>query len=243
MVWRAYVAGDDVDLMILRELFPPNSVPPSDPAFSQDENGTYFTSARLDVFTAMAGDEHREVEWLVTLVNGAAVAENASFRPVRAAGRYTDDEGRTSAVVGAGCAEIRVYISTAGVVGGENGVATPPPPPSTPRFVALAAATNGPAADLLELLGVDRPLTWADLYKVYEIITGETGGADAVTSAGWATGPELSTFRASANRRDISGPEARHARNKGPAPAKVMTLEQGRELMRRLSRAWLPTSV
>jgi hypothetical protein len=48
---------------------------------------------------------------------------------------------------------------------------------------------------------------------------------------GWVTRDQISTFTASANRREVSGDLARHARLKGDPPRRTMTLGEARQLI------------
>jgi hypothetical protein len=72
------------------------------------------------------------------------------------------------------------------------------------------------------------PLDRPRMYKVYEVIR-DSGGNEKklLAAAPWTTKTEVSTFTGSANRPDVSGEEARHARSPGPAPKHTMTFEQG----------------
>ena len=75
-------------------------------------------------------------------------------------------------------------------------------------------------------------LGWGELYKVYEIICHAVGGQGGLFNPGWTSKPELRRFTGSANRPDVSGAEARHARMSGDRPAQVMTLDEGQVYIR-----------
>ena len=53
------------------------------------------------------------------------------------------------------------------------------------------------------------------------------------------TRDQISTFRASANRSEVSGDLARHARLKGDPPTQTMTLAEARQLIGALVTRWL----
>lgn len=83
---------------------------------------------------------------------------------------------------------------------------------------------------------------WVELYKVYEIIR------DAVKpipldNSGLATKDEISAFKCSANRPDVGGLAARHARIDGGLPKRTMTELQAHEFIGRLMRAWMDALV
>jgi hypothetical protein len=56
---------------------------------------------------------------------------------------------------------------------------------------------------------------------------------------GWVTRDQISTFRASANRSEVSGDLGRHARLKGDPPTRTMTLGEARQLIGGLVMRWL----
>jgi hypothetical protein len=87
-------------------------------------------------------------------------------------------------------------------------------------------------------MGGVQPLGWVELYKVHEVIR------DAIQpkktyELGWATKADDSAFTGSANRADVSGDEARHARNSGPPPTRTMSLAEGRSYISDLVMKWL----
>lgn len=84
------------------------------------------------------------------------------------------------------------------------------------------------------------PLDWPTLYKVYEIVRDSFGGQAAlVRHAPWTTKAEITAFAGSANRPDVSGEGARHARLGGDPPRRTMSLHEGREFIGRLARHWI----
>ncbi|MDX3185550.1 hypothetical protein ABT358_22150 [Streptomyces sp. NPDC000341] len=102
------------------------------------------------------------------------------------------------------------------------------------------ASSNVDVAETLEILGRSSvSLTWVDLYKVYEIVRGNVGGDKQLKATQWVSSGDLSAFTASANRPDVSGSEARHARATGTGlPKRTMTLAEGEAFVRSLVLAW-----
>jgi hypothetical protein len=99
------------------------------------------------------------------------------------------------------------------------------------------AQTHPDVAEVLDLLGSADPAPdRTELYKVHEILLDNVPG---FYRRSWVTRDQISTFRASANRREVSGDLARHARLKGDPPTRTMTLAEARQLIGTLVRRWL----
>ena len=82
-------------------------------------------------------------------------------------------------------------------------------------------------------------LDWSDLYKVFEIIRHVVGDEDTIKASGWASHREINTFSESADRREISGSDARHARLPGSPSGRAMSLREARDFMFDLAKKWL----
>jgi hypothetical protein len=119
-------------------------------------------------------------------------------------------------------------------------ILAPEPPPPAPHFVQLSAS-DPTVAEVMTILGAERTLGWVDLYKVFEIIEHDVGGRRVLVKKGWTTSRQAENFTLSANRKDVSGESARHARNRGlpPDPSRAMTLEHGLEWVRTVTNRWL----
>ncbi|WP_236595344.1 hypothetical protein, partial [Mycobacterium intracellulare] len=85
-------------------------------------------------------------------------------------------------------------------------------------------------------------LGWGQLYKVHEIVRAAIE-PKKIYELGWATKARDSAFTGSANRKDVSGDEARHARNPGQPPAQTMSLEEGRSYISELAAKWLDSLI
>lgn len=86
----------------------------------------------------------------------------------------------------------------------------------TQDLVALAVS-NPLVGEVLGRLA-QPTLDWAVMWKIYEIIRSDVGGQEALFSAKLAEKTAVKAFTASANRPDVSGPSARHARLPGGRP-------------------------
>lgn len=119
-------------------------------------------------------------------------------------------------VVGSATLEARADLSATDEVT-RGGAPTLQPVPPGSAYLALVAP-NPHVAGVLDLMGGAQAAPgWVELYKVYEIIR-DNLRPDTIEGSGWATRTELSAFTASANRSDVSGTDARHARQSGGPP-------------------------
>ena len=236
MAIRARLAGDILDLAALARLFREG-----DPHVSTDGEGYYITSSVFDGLMHDGGKLCEMASSLLRQANGVARVRNPGFRSVRLTRRFSDETG-TSVVVGAGSAELRFQAHGAGVVvrGGQQ--LTPAPP--GPEDIKLAQSRPD-VAEVLGILGKDRPsLEFFDLYKVLEIVRDYgskpgTGKTDALVERGWVSREEVAAFFAAADRSDVSGDQARHARPRGRTRSRKMTPAEAQELIARLVRRWL----
>jgi hypothetical protein len=171
---------------------------------------------------------------LLRRVNGVAQALSSDVRAVGLTGRFSDETGRHHQVVLADSAEVRARANPVTVsVGGKQ---PPPPPAPGPGYVQLAQI-HPDVAEVLDLLGNADPAPgWAELYKVHEILLDNVPG---FYQRGWVTRDQIGTFTGSANRREVSGDLARHARLKGDPPRRTMTLGEARQLIGALVTRWL----
>jgi len=103
----------------------------------------------------------------------------------------------------------------------------------------LAKAIRNPVAvRVLRLRNTD-DLSWSDLYRLYEVIEHDVGGATAIERAGWSSGALLERFTRSANSLHAAGDQARHGVERTDPPRNPLTLSEARELIDKLLRAWL----
>jgi hypothetical protein len=229
MLIKARLQGHEFDLLTLAELFREG-----DPAVASDEEG-YCLS-----FTASEGllDDGARLSdaasVLLCRVNGVARSLSSDFRPVVLTGRFSDEAGRQHQVVLADTAEVRARVNP--VMVSVNGKQPPPLPAPGPGYVQLAQ-THPDVAEVLDILGgADPAPDWSDLYKIHEIMLDNVPG---FYQRGWVTKDQISAFTASANRKEVSGDLARHARWKGDPPKRTMTLVEARQLIGSVVIAWL----
>jgi len=111
--------------------------------------------------------------------------------------------------------------------------------PSDPAPNWLAKASRNPAVARALRLRDAGSLSWADLYRLYEVIEEGAGGEGAIVAAGWSTRGLLRRFKHSANSVAVAGDQARHGVESTESPANGVTLGEARALIDGLLRAWL----
>ena len=229
MLIKARLQGHEFDLLTLAELFREG-----DPAVATDDEGYYLGFSASEGLLSDGARLYDAALVLLRHVNGVARMLSSDFRPVSLTGRFSDEAGRQHQVVLAETAEARARANPVTVsVGGEQ---PPPPPAPGPAYVQLAQ-THPDVAEVLDILGNAHPAPdWSDLYKVHEILLDNVPN---FYQRGWVTKDQISIFTASANRKEVSGDLARHARLKGSAPKRTMTLVEGRQLILSLVTRWL----
>ena len=131
--------------------------------------------------------------------------------------------------------EVRAKAYAATVVTSSDGKLTPQPPPLGPRHAAVQDAN---VAEALAILGKPTPLGWVELYKVYEIVRA-SGVLHTAADAAGLKPSDVKLFTHTANHPEASGDEGRHARTQQQPPKNPMPIEQARDLVSRLVRAWL----
>jgi hypothetical protein len=171
---------------------------------------------------------------LLRRVNGVARTLRSDFRPVALTGRFSDETGRQHQVVLVDTAEARARANPVTV--SVDGAQPAPLPAPGPGYVQLTQ-THPDVAEVFDILGnADPAPSWAELYKILEVLL---DSVPEFYQRGWVTRNQVSAFTASANRREVSGELARHARLKGDPPKGTMTLVEARQLIGSLVITWL----
>ena len=239
--------GHGFDLNALAHLFATG-----DARVVQTDEGTFLEAAVLDEpFTAKDGGRLVEVaEGILARMNGTAKLRDAGYQTVTLADRFHRENHQHVMVYDEACIRDTISVARAGVAQGQvrmsatvtvhatGGPATTSVPEG-PRQLARAAA-HSDADDLLVLIGSADTLGWDTLWKAMEIMRTAVGGTKALLATGWVTDTEFDEFGYAANEPQASGDDARHARRppKTP-PARIMTIEEGRQFIRDLARHWL----
>lgn len=187
-----------------------------------------------------AVEVHQVAQRLLDVANGIMLSTDAAHQPVTLSGTYMSDSG-THHVVQAVTAVSRSRARVGAVIVGD-GEPAPAPLRKEQRYAALAAGDPEVDEALRTMSAGD--LDWSRLYKVYEIVRESYGGEAALISAEpGVTKAQVGAFTGSANRPDVSGPTARHARMAGAPPRRSMSLQEGRDFIRKLMRLWMDSKL
>ena len=220
---KAWLNGRPDDLLNLAGMFAEGAVRV---VHDDQKNAYYLTAPEIG---SPSEPNNEAAKALIGRLNGLARAHRRNYRPVSITHRYTSSTG-TYVVVPTARIEVIGVAPTVGVPG-------PSQPSPFPKRAALAAV-NADVDEAIGIMGRGEPLGWADLYKVYEIVS-HAVRPDSITKLEWTDNHTAAAFRASANRADVSGEAARHARNTGPRPTRTMSLDAGRAFIGHLVTQWM----
>jgi hypothetical protein len=229
---KAWLEGDPFDLQDLADLFAGGDVRV---VRDDGEDAYYLTAPEIDN-PPEPGSTNQSAEVIIKRLNGLARTHMGDFRPVRLSGKYTDPAGK-HVFVASFALELRARLSATAVVVGSDGQPLSDPPSPWPARLALARV-DPDVSQVLDIMGRNESLSWDQLYKVHEIIRVAVK-PDSITGYGWVDDATDSAFRASANRADVSGDDARHARNSGVPPTRTMSLGEARSFIGDLVTKWL----
>jgi hypothetical protein len=232
MMLKAWLEGDEADLQVLTRLLPEGDIRV---VHDPDEDAYYLTAPDID--NPPSGTAFYEVATkLIRRANGLGPLSDPAFRPVSLSGKYGDGESKHQVIsVPSITCHARMGTPTVTVTR-PDGTVVPNPPSPWPKRFALAES-NRDVAQVLEIHH-GPPLGWIELWKVYEIIR-ESIRPGTIVGLGWVTQADLDSFKESANREDVSGSEARHARRPGQPQHRKMPLDEGRSVFSALVTKWL----
>lgn len=213
----------------------------SDCTVTREEDGAcYLKSARFHGL-----QNHTEVievaRPLMAAMNGVARILAPWFHPVNS-DKLTSvhDDGNRGTVLLAGPIVFRIpqeIPPRQPHLGNSNGL-------GKAELWSQTASNNVAVANALRIFGT-RPLTWTNLYNVYELVREDVGG-HTIDKLGWASARELGRFRMTANDPTIIGDEARHGGAKKiqwGTSSKPMPHDEAKDLVRRLLRCWIDSKI
>ena len=106
--------------------------------------------------------------------------------------------------------------------------------------MTVCSSRRQPQTHKTLLLYWARALTTTSINSTSErsgrVVRDNVGGFNAVVAQNWVPQADVAAFKPSSNDPALSDDDARHARHTGPPPAKVLSVAQGRELLRQLCR-------
>ncbi|WP_416562769.1 hypothetical protein [Nocardia testacea] len=229
MTLKAWLDGDRYDLQHLVALLPAGAI-----RVVQEGDGFFLTSTELDACSGGADIEEIASRALGHL-NGIGRLMDPRFRPVSLSRRY--DDGRNAVVFVDAAVAIGFRVTAEVVVVDADGVAKAPPAPIAPRYLELASDPD--VSDVLRILGRSAELSFADMYKVHEIIQTRVG---RLSDQNWGiSANKEQSFTASADDPAISGEKARHARRKGGTlkQSRWMSESDARSFIVQVVECWL----
>lgn len=226
---KAWLEGDERDLRTLTDLFSTGDVR----VVRQEDTDSYYLSVPDADSSPDEGRFDRALK-LIERVNGLARVYCASYHPAKLTGKYTDSNGENCHFIALAGIPSASAVGTPTIYHADNPPTDRPSP--WPNRLALSDS-NKDVAEVLSILGQPEPLSWADLYKVHEIVR-ESIEPKKIHDLGWADKTTDSAFAASANLPGVSGPEARHARKKGD-PKHTMTIDLARAYISDLVAKWM----
>jgi hypothetical protein len=237
MTMKARLEGVLADLEVLSCLFAVGDV-----RVSHDDEGYYLTAPAIDN-PPPETKFYEAAQARLLQLNGLARLDDPYFRPVTLSGKYTDGERQHQVISPKSIASAFRPGRLTVTVTNPDGTVVPGPPSPWPDRVRVAV-TDSAVARVLRIMARNDDLDWYDLYKIYEIIRRDVGGQRKLYKRGWTTYSKDRSFKASANRYDVSGDAARHAVDEHAEPAKkTMTIDEGRAYISKLVTRWLDSLV
>jgi hypothetical protein len=230
--WLVRLAGERFDLEDLPSLlsFPECTV--------IEEDGYYYLKSS-DLDSLASPDAVRErATGIIEMLNGAMTLRIPGFLGVGEAGvTLIEEDGRRRRYLYAQASiGLRSKASANVTVTESSSTRQTVPLPSNVESWINLAKTDKAVADALHFF---RENTWVSLYKVYEIISEDVGGQQAIAKNGWATKQKLSRFAQTAQSRAALGDSARHAANRFKPPLHPMSIKEAEALLRGIILGWL----
>jgi hypothetical protein len=107
--------------------------------------------------------------------------------------------------------------------------------------VAIARHDSN-VAEALRVFGTHED-NWFNLYRILEIVKCDVGGSHKLVATGWVSNRRLDRFKRTANRPELSGDGARHARGKGRPPLKAMSIAEAKALIGTILTQWIASKM
>ena len=225
--WKLRLSGDGFDLSFLETMFT------SDPLIRREGDRWFLSGDDIEKAGSVV-EAHAVARPILARLNGIARLSDRRHNSVNLSGEVIDTEtGSQGAVVLAGTINLRSRVNLVVVVGDSQGETRQ----RDEVRLAELTKTNAELARVAELLGgegTDQDRLW----RVFERIKDAVGSENAMVKTGLACAPEISAFRAWANRPDVSGDRARHEVLRGDAPRRAMNDAESWQFVGGLVRAW-----
>jgi hypothetical protein len=235
--WTVELLGEPFDL---RELIALNALPD---VSVEEQDGRFYL--RSEQFNTAPGprEVHAMAVELVGIINGIAQTKHDNWESVTAGGVTRVEDGKRNIFLLTEPIRLRIRARATGYVTLADGTAQPPAAPRDSMDSILGLTkTDAAAQKALRLFG-SREHNWANLYKVYEVISADVGGRTEVVKRGWASDKTIRLFKHTADSVGAVGDEARHGVERTQPPPVPMLLAEADALVSGMLRAWLKTKV
>jgi hypothetical protein len=237
--WRVQLTGHEFDLRALeRQLTAPELRVIQEHDEVRQDHSFYLLSSDFDAMNEAETVLNRAKEY-VLYINGLGSILLDSFQPVKIGHILwiNEDGSRKAFAFASANLTMRgdVLIAHATVTQPEGAAPPGPPPPSDVQFGVLLAPQDENVAKVLRLWKQNQD--WSALYKVFEVIESDVGGA--MWRQGWVSKGEVDRFTGTANSADAIGDAARHGHHKYKSPKKPMSLPDAQALIKHLVGRWL----
>lgn len=226
--WLVQLTGEEFELETVTRLF---NMPK---LCIKKEGRDYFLHSEDFLTLSNAHDVYKCTQKMLPFINGAVRLHSVGFKQVGidVIVQLNEDGTRSSQGFLSATIEVRCSVEL-------NTRTSPTQPTSVEEWVALAN-TDEKAAKALRLLGT-REQSWAELYKVYEIVHSDAG--NKIFENGWVTRKKIKLFTHTANSAGAIGDDARHAKEDSAPPSNTMLVSEAQTLIRRLVMRWLRSKV
>jgi len=234
MTWYVQLSGDSSDLAALAQ-----SMTGADVSVVQ-EGADYFLAISDTPSDAEARSVLDRGARLVEVINGAARLALDARQPIRVGSVYRRNSkgGRDVFVFPEPAViHVRAFAPTITVTRADGSVEVSRPADPVAEWTGLAA-TDEAVSNALRLIG-NGELDWVNLYRLFEIVSADVGGAGTIALNGWSMKQSMSLFKHTANSPGALGLDARHGAESTAPPLKPMTLGEARSLVRSIVHAWL----
>jgi hypothetical protein len=195
---------------------------------------------RADDFQDASPEQSRDVERrgeeILRVLNGAARIEHDNSHAVHVeAATIVHSDGRIQNFAHLS-ATVEARSRVAATVTKVGQPETVEPPESLIDRLAMRGLGDADVERALRIFGRD-DADYRDLYYVFEIAEGAIGAE--MFANGTVTQAEINRFKHTAQSPTALGDAARHGREQQKPPANPMSLEEARDLIRRVVSAWL----
>jgi hypothetical protein len=203
---KAHLKGHEFDLINLAELFREGEA-----AVAADIEGYDLSFTAPEELFHQAARLYDAASVVLRRANAIGRVLTDEFRPVGLTGRFSDETGQQHQVALADSAEVRSRAFVAVATQGDQ----PPAPAPTTAKPRLRAAGRGPPRCCRDPGHPRKGWPSARLDGAIQGVRDHQRHAKGCVKRGWLTRDQVSVFRGSANRNEVSGELARHARLKG----------------------------